>query len=71
MAILDIEMPVLNGIDAMKRIKALEKDIEVLMLTGHGNLDEMRQSFVGDGAFDYILKPFYVNEIPHASKTPS
>ncbi len=63
MAILDIQMPRLDGIGALKRIKAIDPTIEVLIITGDADIDSLRTSIVDNGAFDYILKPCYRDEL--------
>lgn len=63
LAILDIDMPKMNGIEALHRIKAIDPGIEVLIITGNANLESLRMTIAGNGAFDYILKPFFRVEL--------
>ncbi len=55
-AILDIWMPVLTGIDLLLAIKKMKPEIVVIMISGHGNL-ELAAKSLKSGAFDYIEKP--------------
>jgi two-component system, OmpR family, response regulator len=59
--ILDLMMPKLDGIEVLKRIRALDSDIAVVMFTAHPNLDSAVASMKLD-AVDYIKKPFNVDE---------
>ena len=52
----DIKMPVMDGIELLKRIKAHSPDTEVVMITGHGDLDLAIESLKFD-ASDFITKP--------------
>ena len=52
----DIKMPVMDGIDLLKSIKAKSPDTEVIMITGHGDLDLAIESLKFD-ASDFITKP--------------
>ena len=61
-AIIDYKMPEMSGIDLLKKIKDLNYDVEVLILTGYGTIPNAVES-IKLGAFDYILKPFYKNDI--------
>ena len=54
--ILDIRMPEMDGIDALKQIKALYPLIEVILLTGHGSTETAVEG-LKLGAFDYLMKP--------------
>jgi DNA-binding response OmpR family regulator len=54
--VLDIKMPGLSGEDVLPKIKEIDPDIQVIMLTGHGDMDSARKSLV-KGAFDYLNKP--------------
>ncbi|MEK7565486.1 MAG: response regulator [Patescibacteria group bacterium] len=53
----DIMMPVLNGIETLKKIRANEttKNIPMLMLTNFGQENLVKEAF-NNGATDYILK---------------
>ena len=54
-AILDIGMPLLNGVEATRRIRASSPDTEILILTMHES-DELVQQVVEAGARGYVLK---------------
>ncbi|MFH1877271.1 MAG: response regulator [Candidatus Omnitrophota bacterium] len=55
--LLDIEMPGINGIDAMKLIHKIDKDIAIIMVTGMLEEDIAKHT-IKLGAIDYITKPF-------------
>jgi PAS domain S-box-containing protein len=52
----DIKMPGMDGIQLLKRIKAEVPDTEVIMITGHGDMDLAVESLKNE-ATDFILKP--------------
>jgi len=54
-AVLDIGMPLLNGVDATRRIRKVSPHTQVLILTMHES-DELVQQVVEAGARGYILK---------------
>ncbi len=56
-ALLDIRMPNMNGIELLKRIKEMDSDIQVVMVTGYATLDTAVEA-MRLGAFDYLYKPF-------------
>lgn len=60
--LLDFSMPGMNGIEALKAIKALDRDIPVIMVTGSCD-PEVADEAVRLGAFAYLPKPF---QIPYA-----
>jgi two-component system OmpR family response regulator len=59
--ILDLMMPKLDGIEVLRRIRAIDTDIAVVIFTAHPNLDSAVASMKLD-AVDYIKKPFNVDE---------
>ncbi len=63
LAILDIMMPDMDGVEALKRIKEIDETIEVLMLTGQPDADLLKEILFDFGAFDYLLKPFDFDEL--------
>ncbi len=65
-AILDIRMPVMDGIEVLKAIKQIDPTIEVLLVTGYADIENFKQAITSQGAFDYILKPFKIAEVLHA-----
>jgi signal transduction histidine kinase len=58
--ITDIKMPVMDGIELLKRIKRENPETQVLMITGHGDMDLTIRSLKHD-AFDFITKPVNVD----------
>ncbi|MEO7033505.1 MAG: response regulator [Polyangiaceae bacterium] len=59
--ILDLMMPKMDGIEVLKKIRAIDSDIAVIIFTAHPNLDSAVASMKLD-AVDYIKKPFNVDE---------
>jgi DNA-binding NtrC family response regulator len=60
--ILDVRMPEMDGIEALKEIKKRHPLIEVIMLTGHANIEVAVQG-MELGAFDYLMKPMDIDEL--------
>ncbi|MFN8305422.1 MAG: sigma-54 dependent transcriptional regulator [Ferruginibacter sp.] len=58
----DIKMPKLDGIEFLEKAKAINADIPVIMISGHGNIDTAVEA-VKKGAFDYISKPPDLNRL--------
>lgn len=59
---LDLRMPVMSGVEVMERIKELDPDIEIIVITGYSSLDSALRG-IRSGVFDYITKPFDVPQI--------
>ena len=54
--VLDIRMPGMDGHEALTRIKKIDPNVQIIMLTGHGGGDSAKES-LEHGAFDYLNKP--------------
>ena len=52
----DIKMPGMDGIEVLKTVKTLNPDIEVIIITGHGDIDSAIEA-LKYGASDFINKP--------------
>ncbi len=52
----DIKMPEIDGIDLLRRLKEIDSDTEVIMITGHGDIDLAIKSIKYD-ATDFVTKP--------------
>ncbi len=59
---LDLKMPGLSGIEALKEIRVIDPDVMIIIITGYGTLKSAIES-IRYGVFDYIPKPFNVPEI--------
>jgi response regulator RpfG family c-di-GMP phosphodiesterase len=58
----DIEMPGVSGIDLLERIKALDDEIDVVMVTGLIDAQTAVKA-IRRGAADYVTKPFNLEEV--------
>ena len=54
--ILDVKMPVMDGLETLTAIKKQHPLIEVIMLTGHATVESAIEG-MKHGAFDYLMKP--------------
>ncbi len=60
----DMRMPVMDGLTVMRRVKEIDEDIEVIILTAFTALDNVIEAFRHKGAFDYLTKPLdNINEL--------
>ncbi len=59
---LDIRMPGMDGIEVMRRIRELDPDIEVAIITAYAAVGSAQEA-VRCGALDYLTKPFGVKEV--------
>jgi len=58
----DITMPHLDGIELLKHIRTLNRDIDVVVVTGHMNIEYAIKA-IKKGAFDYLKKPYTLDEV--------
>ncbi|MDC0336386.1 response regulator [Pseudodesulfovibrio sp.] len=60
--VLDVKMPGMDGIEALKIMKATHPLVEVIMLTGHATVENAIEG-MKNGAFDYMMKPCDIDEL--------
>lgn len=61
-AVLDLKMEDMDGIEILKIFKKMDPDLAVIMLTGHGSEAAARDG-IKFGAFDYLTKPCDLEEL--------
>ena len=54
--LLDIQMPKMDGLEVLRRLREIDKEVGVIMITGVNEQEIARQA-MALGAFDYIVKP--------------
>jgi two-component system nitrogen regulation response regulator NtrX len=62
LVLLDIWMPGLDGIETLEKIKGLYPTLQVIMMSGHGNIETAVKS-TKVGAYDYIEKPLSLEKL--------
>lgn len=60
--ILDVRLPEIGGIDFLRQIKPLHPDLDVIIISGHGDMDTVIAAMRA-GAADYLKKPFRHQEL--------
>lgn len=58
----DVEMPGMSGLELLEKLKALDPNIQVIMVSDVQTLDVVRKCLVA-GAYDYIVKPFEAEDL--------
>ena len=66
-AIVDLRMPGLSGWDVVDHIKNVSPETEVIISTGHGNMEEAITA-IRKGAYDFLPKPCQLFEIDNVLK---
>ena len=56
LAVVDLKMEDMDGIEVLKVFKKMDPSLTVIMLTGHGSERAAREG-ISQGAFDYLIKP--------------
>jgi len=60
--ILDVKMPGMDGIEALREMKTAYPLLEVIMLTGHATVESAIEG-MKLGAFDYLMKPCDMDQL--------
>ena len=68
--ITDLRLPVMDGVELLKRAKAADQEIEVILITGHGTV-EVAVEAIKEGAYDFITKPVKKAQLLHAVEKAS
>jgi len=66
----DIKMPGMDGLEMHRRIKVLNKDAIVIIMTAFASVDTAVQA-LKDGAYDYVTKPFDPDDLSHLIRNAS
>jgi DNA-binding NtrC family response regulator len=66
----DVKMPGMDGLEMLRRIKALRQDAIVIVMTAFATVDTAVQA-LKDGAFDYVTKPFDPDDLSHLIRNAS
>jgi DNA-binding NtrC family response regulator len=57
----DLKLPGLDGLEILKRVKAVHPEVEVVLITGHGSIETAIEA-IKAGAFHFLTKPFRLEE---------
>ncbi len=64
LALVDLRMPGLDGLETLRRIKQVDESVSVVIMTAYATAETAVQA-LKEGAYDYIIKPFKVDELRH------
>ena len=65
LVLLDVRLPGQDGIETLKQIKALERNLLVIMMTAYPTVSSLKQAF-SKGAMRYLTKPVDLQELTEA-----
>jgi two-component system response regulator HydG len=60
----DLRLPVMDGVELLKRAKATDQELEVILITGYGTV-EVAVEAIKEGAYDFITKPVKKAQLLH------
>ena len=60
----DLRLPIMDGVELLKRTKAMLPEVEVILITGHGTV-EVAVEAIKEGAYDFITKPIKKAQLQH------
>ena len=60
--VLDLAMPGIDGLETLKRLREVNQDLQVVLLTGHGSIKSGVEAIKG-GAVDFLEKPAEFSEL--------
>ena len=62
LAFVDINLPVMSGMELASRMKEIDPRLEIVFITGYGTFDNAVEA-IKIGAYDYLRKPFGISEL--------
>ncbi len=62
LALLDVNVPGINGLEVCRRLRNADPALPILMLTAYGEIEDKTEAFE-KGADDYLVKPFLLQEL--------
>lgn len=62
MLILDLKIPALSGMEVLDKIKELNKELIIIVVTGYATIETAKEA-IKKGCFDYITKPFNIEDV--------
>ncbi|RXZ80005.1 response regulator [Paenibacillaceae bacterium] len=62
LVLLDMKIPGMDGLEILKHVKAIDKEIKVIMMTAYGELDMIKEA-TDLGALMHFTKPFDIDEM--------
>ncbi|TWT40938.1 DNA-binding transcriptional response regulator [Phycisphaerae bacterium RAS1] len=62
LVMLDYKLPEMNGIDVLRKLREIDTDAVVIMMTAYSTIENAVEA-IKLGAFDYVSKPFEMNEL--------
>jgi len=68
--LLDLQLPDINGLEILRRIKAINPNIVAIIITAHPSPETIKEA-LKNGAHDYIVKPFNLEQLIFAIEKAS
>lgn len=62
LVLMDVRMPVMDGMFAFSRIKAMDPEAMVILMTAFAAVEDAVKA-LKEGAYDYLIKPFHIDEV--------
>jgi DNA-binding response OmpR family regulator len=63
LAVLDVKMPGMGGLELKRRLVEICPDLKILFLTGHGSEDDFRRGSAESGREFYLVKPVAIEDL--------
>jgi two-component system, OmpR family, response regulator len=60
--VLDLAMPGMDGIETLKRLRKIDPDLQIILLTGHGSIEKAVEA-TKLGAIDFLQKPTVLSDL--------